>query len=33
MGSEITGWISFLIGLGLNQLILWIENYQSKARS
>jgi len=32
MGSEITGWISFLIGLGLNQLVLWIENYQHKAR-
>jgi len=32
MGSEITGWISCLIGLTSNQLVLKLESFQSKAR-
>ena len=32
MGSEITGWISFLIGLTSNQLIIKLEKFQEKAR-
>lgn len=32
MGSEITGWLSFLIGIGLNELTVRIQNFESKAR-
>jgi hypothetical protein len=32
MGQEITGWVSFLIGFTLNELIVKLERFQEKAR-
>lgn len=32
IGQEISGWVSFLIGFTINQLVVKIERYQEKAR-
>lgn len=32
IGSEITGWISFMIGLTANELVVKLERFQEKAR-
>lgn len=32
VGSEITGWASFLIGIGINGIVIKLQNLENKAR-